>query len=116
MKAKLIRTAFPLTVALFLAAGAALAGGPSTPLGTWMKGNMVDAKNNQDFPALVKNFNTLAGKPPASGDYGQWSAIAKAGSAAAAKSDMDGVKTACTKCHDTYKAKYKKDFPTTPFP
>lgn len=116
MMPRSLRTAVPFALAIVLSAGAAVAGGPSTPLGKWMKANMGAPLAGQDFAAVGKGFDTVAGKPPASGDYAQWASIAKGGSAAAAKSDLAGVKGACKQCHDTYREKYKKDFPTTPFP
>ena len=109
-----LRKAFPLITALTLAAGVASAA--ATPLGTWMKANMGTAMASQDFPTLKTNFDLVASKPPPSGDYGQWATFAKAGSAAAAKSDAAAVKAACNQCHSNYKEKYRKDFPTRAFP
>jgi hypothetical protein len=110
----LLRTA-PLVVAISLAAGLAFAGGPKTPLGKWMKPNMGAPLAGQDFAALKASFDLVASKPP-SADYPQWASIAKAGSAAADKQDVAGVKAACKQCHDSYKDKYIKDFPTRAFP
>lgn len=112
---RLFRTAFPLTAAIALAGGVASAD-PTTPLGQWMKANMGTALAGQDFGALKSNFELLASKPPPSGDYGQWASFARTGSGAAAKSDAAAVKAACKQCHDTYKAKYRKDFPNRAFP
>ena len=111
-----LRTAFPITAAIALATGIAAAGGTPTPLGSWMKSNMGASLAGQDFPALQKNFGIVGSKPPPSGDYPQWAAFAKAGEGAAAKSDAAGVKAACKQCHDAYKEKYRKDFPTRAFP
>ena len=116
MTNSLLRTTFPLIAALALTAGVAAAAGPLTPLGTWMKPNMGAALAGQDFPTLQKNFEFVAGKPPPSSDYPQWATFAKAGAAAAAKSDVAAVKAACKQCHDAYKEKYRKEFPTRPFP
>lgn len=113
---RVLRIAFPLTVALALAGGIASAAGPTTPLGQWMKANMGTALAGQDFATLKTNFELVASKPPPSGDYPQWATFAKTGSAAAAKSDAAAVKAACKQCHDTYKEKYKKDFPNRAFP
>jgi hypothetical protein len=104
-----------LTIALTLAAGLALAGEPTTILGKWMKPNMGAPLAGQDFPTLQKSLDLVAGKPP-SGDYPNWASMAKAGSAAAAKQDLAGVKASCKQCHDAYKESYKKDFATRPFP
>src|SRR5258708_29726780 len=112
----LLRTSAPLTVALALAAGLAAAGQPATPLGKWMKPNMGAPLAGQDFATLQKNFDLVASKPPPSGDYPQWAAMSKAGSAAAAKQDLAGVKAACKQCHDTYRERYKKEFTNLPFP
>jgi cytochrome c553 len=106
----------PFTTALCLAVGIAAAAGPLTPLGKWMKPNMGAPLAGEDFPTLQKSFDLVASKPPPSGDYPQWSAISKGGAAAAAKPDRAGVKAACKQCHDAYKEKYKKEFPTQPFP
>jgi hypothetical protein len=110
------RTLFPLTAALALATSMAAAAGPLTPLGMWMKPNMGAPLAGQDFATLQKNFEFVGGKPPPSGDYPQWGAFAKAGSAAAAKQDATAVKAACKQCHDNYKEKYRKEFAARPFP
>jgi hypothetical protein len=112
----LVRTFAPLTVAVGLAGGVAAAAGPLTPLGKWMKPNMGAPLAGQDFAILQKSFEFVASKPPAAGDYPQWSTFAKSGGAAAGKEDLAGVKAACKQCHDAYKEKYKKEFATTPFP
>jgi hypothetical protein len=111
-----LRTFAPLTIALGLAGGIAAAGAPLTPLGKWMKPNMGAPLAEQDFETLQKSFVFVAGKPPPSGDYAQWSAFANTGAAAAAKQDLAGVKAACKRCHDAYKEKYRKEFATQPFP
>jgi hypothetical protein len=111
-----LRSVLPLTVALALAASLAVAGEAKTPLGKWMKPNMGAPLAGQDFPTLQKSLDLVASKPPPGNDYPQWSPIAKAGSAAAAKQDLAGVKASCKQCHDSYKEKYQKDFPTRPFP
>jgi hypothetical protein len=111
-----LRTFAPLTIALGLAAGVAAAAGPLTPLGKWMKPNMGAPLAGQDFAELQKGFGFVAGKPPPSGDYAQWSTFAKSGESAAAKQDLAGVKAACKQCHDAYKERYKKEFATQPFP
>jgi hypothetical protein len=110
------RTFFGITMALALAAGIAAAAEPKTPLGKWMKPNMGAPLAGQDFAALQKSYDLVAAKPPPGSDYPQWSAMAKAGSAASAKQDLVGTKAACKQCHDAYKEKYIKDFPTRTFP
>ncbi|MDP9152115.1 MAG: hypothetical protein M3O36_19495 [Myxococcota bacterium] len=109
-----------LPISLFLATALTVAGSAAlaaelTPLGKWMKPNMGAPMAGQDFATLQKSLELVAGSTP-SPDYPQWAAIAKAGAAAAAKQDVAGVKAACKQCHDPYKAKYKKEFPTRPFP
>jgi len=116
MNNRLLRFALPLTAALALASGLAAAAGPLTPLGQWMKPNMGAPLAGGDFATLQKNFEFVGGKPPPSGDYGQWASFAKTGSAAASKQDAAAVKAACKQCHDNYKEKYRKDFATRPFP
>jgi hypothetical protein len=110
------RTAFPIAAAIALATGVAAAAGTPTPLGLWMKPNMGAVLAGQDFPTLQKNFDFVASKPPPGADYPQWATFAKAGSAAAGKQDAAAVKAACKQCHDNYKEKYRKDFPTRAFP
>jgi hypothetical protein len=105
---------FALTAALALAAGLAFAEG-RTPLGKWMLPNIADPKDDENFVALVKGFDIVASKPPP-GDYPKWVSIAKAGSAAAAKGDMRGVRATCNACHEPYKKKYIREYPTRPFP
>jgi hypothetical protein len=80
-----------------------------------MKPNMGAPLAGQDFPTLQKSFEFVAGKAP-SGEYGDWTKIATSGSGAAAKQDLAAVKASCKQCHDSYKAKYKKDFPDKAFP
>ncbi len=115
MKRTLLQAALPLTVALSLAAGLAVAGEPTTILGKWMKPNMGAPMAGQDFATLQTSLALVASKPPP-GDYPNWASIAKAGSAAAAKQDVAGVKASCKQCHDAYKENYKKEFATRPFP
>ncbi len=99
-----------------MAAGLAAAGEAKTPLGKWMKPNMGAPLAGQDFPALAKSLDLVASKPPPGNDYPQWSTISKAGSAAAAKQELAGVKASCKQCHDAYKEKYQKEFAARPFP
>ena len=119
MISTLLRRTVPISVALVLAAGLAVAGEPKTPLGKWMKPNMGAPLAGQDFAALQKAFDLIASKPPpgaAGADYPNWAATAQEGSAASAKQDLAGVKAACKHCHDPYKEKYQKDFVDRPFP
>jgi cytochrome c553 len=95
--------------------GLARAGDPKTPLGKWMKPNMGAPLAGEDYDTLKKSLDLVASKAP-KGDYPQWSAMATAGSAAAAKQDLKAVKASCKQCHDAYKEKYIKDFPALPFP
>ena len=109
--------ALPLALVLAATAGAgvALAGEPVTPLGKWMKPNMGAPLAGEDYDTLKKSLDLIASRAP-QGDYPQWSAMASAGSAAAAKQDLKAVKASCKQCHDAYKDKYIKDFPAQPFP
>ena len=109
------RTCIPLVAVLALVTGVTEAADPKTPLGRWMKPNMGTSRAGEDYAALQKAFDFVAGKPP-SGDYPQWTGISKAGSAAAAKQDLKAVKAACDRCHDLYKSKYINEHATTPFP
>jgi hypothetical protein len=104
-----------LVAALALAAGAATAGDPKTPLGRWMKPNMGAPLAGQEFAKLKASFDLVASKPP-SGDYPQWASISQTGSQAAAAKDVAGMKAACKQCHDAYKTKYQGEFPARPFP
>jgi hypothetical protein len=104
-----------LSLATGLAASLAAAGEPTTLLGKWMKPNMGAPLAGQDFATLKTSLDLVSSKPPP-GDYPQWASISSAGSAAAAKSDLAGVKASCKQCHDLYKEKYKKEQPTRPFP
>jgi cytochrome c553 len=104
-----------MAVVILLAGGVAAAAGPLTPLGKWMKPNMGAPLAGQDFETLQTSLRLVAGKPPP-GDYPQWSTFAQAGAAAAAKQELAAVKASCKQCHDAYKEKYKKEFPTRPFP
>jgi hypothetical protein len=110
-----LRSFLPITAALALTASLAAAGKPKTPLGEWMQPNVGAKLASQDFATLQKSLDLVASKPPP-GDYPQWATMAKNGSAAAAKQDLAAVKAACKSCHDSYKEKYIKDFPTRPFP
>jgi hypothetical protein len=116
MMPKLFNATLPLVVALSLAAGLAAAADPQTPLGKWMKPNMGAALAGQDFDTLKTSLDLVASKPPPSGSYPEWSNMAKAGSAAAAKQDIKGVKAACKSCHDAYKENYIAAFKARPFP
>ncbi len=111
-----LRSFVPLATAIVLAASLAAAGEPKTPLGKWMKPNMGAPLAGQDFPTLQKSLELVASKPPPGDDYAQWATLAKDGATAAAKQELAGVKASCKKCHDAFKEKYQKDFPTRPFP
>jgi hypothetical protein len=106
---------FGLPIAIALAAGVAVAGTPKTPLGKWMQPNMGVPMGGEDYDTLKKSFDFVAGKSPGA-EYPKWAIFSKTGSSAAAKQDLAGTKAACKSCHDAYKAKYIKDFPSTPFP
>ena len=114
MTKTLLRIGLPIAIAL--ATGVAVAGGPpKTPLGKWMKPNMGAPMAGEDYDTLQKSFDFVAGKSPGAA-YPKWETFAKNGSAASAKQDLKGTKAACNGCHDAYKDKYIKEFPTTPFP
>ncbi len=115
MGAMRLPLSFALIAALVGSASLSIAAAPKSPLGQWMKPNMSAPLAGNDFGALKKAFDTVASKVPA-GDYPQWGSIAQGGAAAAAKSDLAGVKGACKGCHDAYKAKYLKEHATTPYP
>jgi hypothetical protein len=110
-----LRSTLPLATALAVATGIAAAA-DSTPLGKWMKQNMGLAKAGQDFDALQKNYEFVAAHPPPSGGYPQWAALATKGAADSAKKNNAAFKADCDSCHDAYRAKYRKEFPTRPFP
>jgi hypothetical protein len=111
-----LRLTLGIPLALALVASLSVAGEARTPLGKWMKPNMGTPMAGQDFPTLKTSLDLVASKPPPSGDYGKWASISSAGSAAAAKQDLAGVKASCKQCHDMYKEKYVKDFVSRPFP
>jgi hypothetical protein len=111
-----IRLATCLVLAFALALGAGVADAANTPLGKWMKANMGAPLAAEDFPTLAKSFDALASSPPPGRDYAQWSSTAKAGGAATVRQDAARVKQACKQCHDLYREKYKKEFPSRPFP
>jgi hypothetical protein len=112
---RLLRGA-PLVVALVLAAGLAAAGNPKTPLGKWMQPNVGTPFASEDYPTVQQNLTIVANKPPPTGDYSQWTTLAKAGADAAGKQDHDGTKASCNQCHKLYKDQYIKDFPNRAFP
>jgi hypothetical protein len=105
-----------MLLAIMLASGLAAAGEAKTPLGKWMKPNVGAALASEDYPTLQRSLTLVASKPPPSGDYGQWAAIATGGATAAGKQDRDGAKASCKQCHDLYKQKYINDFPDRAFP
>jgi hypothetical protein len=111
-----LKLTLPLTLALALVAGLSAADDPKTPLGKWMKPNMGAPMAGQDFDALKKSFDLVAGKGAPSAAYANWVSLLKQGSTAAGASDLSGVKAACKGCHDQYKQNYIKDFPDKPFP
>jgi cytochrome c553 len=114
-RAPLVSLVLAALLATAAVSGLARAGDPKTPLGKWMKPNMGAPLAGEDYDALKKSLDLVASKAP-KGDYPQWSAMATAGSAAAAKQDLKAVKASCKQCHDAYKDKYIKDFPDQPFP
>jgi cytochrome c553 len=115
MKSSFVSLVLLVSIAAVAFAGLARAGDPKTPLGKWMKPNMGAPLAGEDYDTLKKSIDLIASRAP-QGDYPQWSAMASAGSAAAAKQDLKAVKASCKQCHDAYKDKYIKDFPAQPFP
>jgi hypothetical protein len=111
----LLRLALPLAVVL-VAGLVAAADGPTTPFGKWMQANLQDPDYDDGLDVIQKDLRLVAAKPPPAADYPKWVAIAKAGADAAAKKDITGTKKSCHECHDTYKAKYKKEQVSRPFP
>ncbi len=106
----------PILLVFTLAAGLAAAADAKTPLGKWMKPNVGVPFASEDYATVQQSLTLVASKPPPSGDYGRWAAIATAGATAASKQDHDGTKAACKQCHDLYKQKYIAAFPDRPFP
>jgi hypothetical protein len=111
----LLRLTLPLATVLVagLVAGAETA---TTPLGKWMKPNVRDALVGEDYDTLQKSLKLVADKPPPVTDYPKWAVISKAGANAAGKKDSKGVKKSCHDCHDAYRARYKKEQASRPFP
>jgi hypothetical protein len=106
-----------LLLAIVLAAGLAVAeDSAKTLLGKWMTPNVALPLSSEDLDTVRKSLQLVAAKPPPAADYPKWVAISKAGAAAAAKSDVKGVKKCCKDCHDTYREKYRKEQATRPFP
>ena len=110
----ILRITLPITA--ILTAGLVAAAEPKTLLGKWMKPNVGTPMAEPDFDTLQKSLKLVADKPPPAADYPKWVEISLAGSNAAAKQDLKGVKKSCKDCHDAYKEKYIKEQATRPFP
>lgn len=80
-------------------------GQKACPMQGWMKGVMGPATSSGDLEKIAKGLDYIAAKPPPG--MGNWSSIAKTGSAKAKAGDIDGAKASCKICHDQYKEKYK---------
>jgi hypothetical protein len=102
---KLLRFTLPLATVLFTALVAADDGKPQTLLGKWMGPNVGVPRTELDFD-----------KPPPVADYPRWSAMARAGVTAAGKKSIPALSKSCNDCHDTYRAKYRREQANRPFP
>jgi hypothetical protein len=80
------------------------------PMQTWMKANASAAMNAQDHQRLMDVFGRIAEIAPTGADeadFRDWKSMAKAGSEAAQKHDLERVRAACKGCHDVYRPAYK---------
>jgi hypothetical protein len=113
---KLLRFTLPLATVLFTALVAADDGKPQTLLGKWMGPNVGVPRTELDFDTLQKSLKLVADKPPPVADYPRWSAMARAGVTAAGKKSIPALSKSCNDCHDTYRAKYRREQANRPFP
>ncbi len=90
------------------------------PLQKWMRANMGAALAANDTAGLAKALETIAAASPDPGWNADatngWSALAKAGAAAAKKGDIPGAKASCKGCHNGFKDKYKAQYRNRPAP
>ena len=83
------------------------AGLPECPLQAWMKANAGPAMTAADTKRLERAFTRIAAFSPAG--FANWEAIAREGSAAASKGDVEGCRRACKTCHDQHRARYRAE-------
>jgi hypothetical protein len=91
-----------------------LAGMPDCPLQNWMDHHLNGPLSRDDFPGLASAFRDLAAAAPPA--FGGWKPWAQGGAAAAAKRDGEGVRRACTGCHDGYRERYRATMRERPLP
>ena len=94
-------------------------GQPSCPMQGWMETNMDGAVDKADLKALATAYEKLAGfSPDPKWNEGEnsWSAISKAGAAAAKKGDLAEAKAQCKTCHKAWRKQYKATYLLKPVP
>lgn len=85
---------------------------PDCPLQRWMKGTLQTYQRAADHERLASALKELAEHAPAG--YRDWKAISEKGAQLAAAKDDTALKQICRDCHQTHRARYRKEQRMTP--
>ncbi len=85
------------------------------PLQGFMRLQVAAPLAQKDLTTLAASLDRAATLLP-DATWTTWPAFAKAGADAARSGKIDEVRKACKGCHDTWRAKYRKDFRPRPLP
>jgi hypothetical protein len=85
------------------------------PLQAWMRANVAAPLASNDFALLAASLEKAAQIAPDAG-WSSWATSARAGAAAAKKSDVAGVRASCKSCHDAWREKYREKYRARPAP
>jgi hypothetical protein len=80
---------------------------PDCPLQGFMKANALVAINAKRLDRLEEVLWRIAALAP--GEYPEWGSIARAGAEAAKNGKLEDVRVSCKKCHEAYRAPYRRD-------
>jgi len=82
------------------------AGEPECPLQAWMDDRLNTELAEGNYPQLARSLRALAQDAPA--ELHNWRRWAELAASAAADGDGDGVRSACSGCHDEHRRAYRK--------
>ncbi len=71
-----------------------------------MKANASQRLNLGDFAGMERAFERIGQLGPE--DYADWQAYARSGRDAAKARDLEECRRACKRCHDAYRATYRR--------
>jgi hypothetical protein len=85
---------------------------PDCPLQRWMKGTLQTYQRAGDHERMARAFGELAQHAPPG--YDGWQSAAERGAKLAASQDDAAVKQVCKDCHQSQRARYRKEHRSAP--